>query len=225
MKGVYIVIPAFQEEQKIGQVVQDIVECGYKNIVVVDDGSKDATGAIAQEQGALVVTHRINRGKGAATRTGIDVAKHLGASIVVTIDGDGQHFPSDIASLIKPILQGDCDVVLGYRPFIRSSMPWYKITHNFIANGVTAIYAGIHVKDSQSGLRAYSSYACSVLDTKSDSYEYESEIVHLIASHKLSFQEVPIAVAYTEYSKNKAHKQNMTNGLKTVYKMIFNRLS
>ncbi len=225
MKGVYIVIPAFQEEKKIGQVVQDILKCGYHNIIVVDDGSKDATEKVAREAGALVFRHLLNRGKGAATRTGIDAAIQLGASIVVTIDGDGQHYPSDIAALIEPILRQECDVVLGYRPFNRISMPWYKITHNFIANGVTTMYAGIRVKDSQSGLRAYSRKACQLLDTKSDSYEYESEVVHLIAFNHLNFKEVPISVAYTEYSKNKVQKQNITNGIKTVYKMIFNRLS
>ncbi len=225
MKGVYIVIPAFQEEKKIGQVVQDVLKSGYRNIVVVDDGSKDATGLVAREAGAYVVQHRLNRGKGAATRTGIEAAMRFGASIVVTIDGDGQHFPSDISALIEPIVRGECDVTLGYRPFSTSSMPWHKITHNFIANGVTALYAGIHVKDSQSGLRAYSYEACQLLDTKSDTYEYESEVIQLIAFHKLRFKEVPVSVAYTEYSKNKLQKQNITNGIKTVYKMIFNRLS
>jgi UDP-N-acetylglucosamine---dolichyl-phosphate N-acetylglucosaminyltransferase len=225
MKGVYIVIPAFQEEGKIGQVVQDVFRAGYQNIVVVDDGSMDATSDVAKEAGAHVVRHRLNRGKGAATRTGIEAAMYLGASTIVTIDGDGQHFPSDITALISPILEGECDVVLGYRPFSRSSMPWYKITHNFIANGVTALYAGIRVRDSQSGLRAYSYEACQLLDTKSDSYEYESEVIHLIAFHKLRFKEIPVSVAYTDYSKNKVYKQNITNGIKTVYKMIFNRLS
>ncbi|HLC49513.1 MAG TPA: glycosyltransferase family 2 protein [Candidatus Andersenbacteria bacterium] len=225
MNGVYVVIPAFNEEKKIGQVVQDVLQHGYSNIIVVDDGSEDATGTVAKTAGAIAITHRLNRGKGAATRTGIVAASQFGANVVVTIDGDGQHFPSDIPSLIEPIMRGECDVVLGYRPFVQSSMPWHKITHNVIANGVTAMYAGIRVKDSQSGLRAYSNRACQLLDTKSDSYEYESEIIHLIAVHKLSFQEVPISVAYTEYSKNKIHKQNISNGIKTVYKMIFNRLS
>ncbi|MDA1169337.1 MAG: glycosyltransferase family 2 protein [bacterium] len=225
MNGVYIVIPALNEEKKIGQVVQDVLQCGYKNVLVVDDRSNDTTGAVAKAAGAVVITHKLNRGKGAATRTGIVAASRLGADVVVTIDGDGQHFPTDITALVEPILQGECDAVLGYRPFVRTSMPWYKIGHNFIANGITTMYAGIRVKDSQSGLRAYSHKACQLLDTKSDSYEYESEIIYLIAFHKLIFKEVPISVVYTEYSKNKVHKQNITNGIKTVYKMVLNRLS
>ncbi len=225
MEAVYIVVPAYQEAKKIGQVIAEIQTAGYNNIVVVDDGSSDDTEAIARLAGALVARHPINRGKGAATRTGIVAALRLGADLVVTIDGDGQHNPQEISFLIAPIVSGKYDVVLGTRSIQKAMMPWYKVLQNKIANLITAVYAGIYVKDSQSGFRAYSRRACELLDTTSDSYEYESEVIRLVVLHQLNFQELPISVAYTPYSTGKLHKQDIVNGAKTLYKMLWNALS
>ncbi len=225
MKAVYIVIPAYNEATVLGKVIDNIKKEGFSDIIVVDDGSYDATLAIAETHGALAVRHRLNRGKGAATKTGIEAALARGAKIIVTMDADDQHNPAEIKQLIEPIADGACDVTLGTRQFSKEHMPTYKILHNTVANLVTAMYAKIRVQDSQSGFRAYSREACLLLDTKTDSYEYESEIIRLIAIHRLSFREIPISVAYTPYSIGKLHKQNISNGIRTVYKMIWNALS
>lgn len=225
MKAVYIVIPAYNEEAAIGEVIDNVLKEGFSSIIVVDDGSSDNTAAVATKSSALTLRHKINRGKGAATRTGIEAALSLGAEIVVTIDADGQHNPKEIKQLIQPILDNTCDVVLGSRQFANTQMPAYKILHNKMANIITTMYAKIHVQDSQSGFRAYSKHACMLLDTKSDSYEYESEIIRLIATHKLSYKEIPISTLYTDYSTGKLHKQDISNGIRTVYKMIWNILS
>ena len=225
MKAVYIVIPAYNEEKVIGQVIDTIAKEGFSSIIVVDDGSKDNTAAAAGNRGALVLRHQLNRGKGAATRTGIEAAISLGADIVVTIDGDGQHDPKEIKSLIEPIINNEYEVVLGSRTLETQTMPAYKVLHNKIANGITKLYSGISVQDSQSGFRAYSKHACMFLDTKSDSYEYESEIIRLIATHRLSYKEMPISTLYTRYSTSKLHKQDISNGIRTVYKMIWSALS
>src|SRR3989344_8746244 len=112
----WIVIPAYNEEKVIQDVIREIQAAGYRNIVVVDDGSADQTYEKARAmQSVVVLKHLINRGKGAATKTGIEAAKMLGAGIIVTMDGDGQHNPEDIARLIKPIKDNHCDVVLGTR--------------------------------------------------------------------------------------------------------------
>ncbi len=225
MKAVYIVIPAYNEETLIGQVVKEVAKEGFTSIIAVDDGSSDETSRAAQAEGAIVLRHSLNRGKGAATRTGIEAAIKLGADIVVTVDGDGQHSPKEIAHLIKPIMEEKYDVVLGSRQISKGPMPSHKIVHNKIANTITLLYSGIRVQDSQSGFRAYSRHACSLLDTTSDSYEYESEVIRLIAAHKLSYTEVPISTLYTDYSTTKLHKQDISNGIRTVYKMLWNALS
>ncbi len=222
--SVWIVIPAYNEEAVIASVIADIRAAGYDNILVVDDGSKDATFKVAQKSGAVAIRHRLNRGKGAATKTGIEAAKLLGADIVVTIDGDGQHNPEDIQNLIFPIQNRKADVVLGTRLKDPKGMPWYKIAHNWIGNAIVWYLYGLWVSDSQSGFRAYSQKAMQMIDTKTDRYEYDSEVIREIRKHRLKFSEVPIEVRYTEYSMGKLYKQSFLTGIKTVSRMIFHML-
>lgn len=222
----FIVIPAFNEASVIQSVIREIQSAGYANIIVVDDGSSDATQEEAAKIiGARALRHKINRGKGAATKTGIEAAKILGADIIVTLDGDGQHDPCDIAKLIAPIQNKKCDVVLGTRLIDPRGMPWYKILANHFGNFVTWYLFGLWVTDSQSGFRAYSRHAAETINTRSDRYEYDSEVIREIYVYKLKFQEVPIAVRYTDYSMNKLQKQGLWNGVKTVYKMVWGLIS
>jgi glycosyltransferase involved in cell wall biosynthesis len=218
---IFIVIPAFNEESVIQDVIKEVQDVGYNNIIVVDDGSNDNTYGKAKTLGAIVFRHKINRGKGAATKTGIEAAKLLEADIIVTMDGDGQHDPKDIEKLVEPIIQNNCDVVLGTRFQNPKGMPWYKIIANKIGNFFTWYLFGLWVTDSQSGFRAYSKHAAKVIDTKADRYDYDSEVIREIYIYKLKYKEVPITVRYTEYSIGKLEKQNLSNGFKTLYKMIF----
>lgn len=218
---IFVVIPAFNEESVICDVIKEVQSSGYENIVVVDDGSSDKTYQKAKDSGVVALKHKINRGKGAATKTGIEAAKLLGADIIVTMDGDGQHDPKDMAKLIGPITSKKCDVVLGTRLLDPEGMPWYKIAQNHIGNFFTWYLFGLWVTDSQSGFRAYSRHASEIINTKADRYEYDSQVIREIYIYKLRFKEVPIAVRYTEYSMGKTEKQGFINGLITLYKMIW----
>ncbi len=220
----WIIIPAYNEASVIADVISDVRNAGYANILVIDDGSKDTTYDTAKKTGIVALKHRINRGKGAATKTGIEAAKLMGADIIVTMDGDGQHNPDDIARLIEPIKRNHCDVVLGSRLKNPEGMPWYKILHNHIGNAIVWFLYGLWVSDSQSGFRAYSRHAAEVINTKTDRYEYDSEVIREIYKYKLKFKEIPIEVRYTEYSMGKATKQSLANGIKTVYRMLFHML-
>ncbi len=221
-RNIFIVIPAFNEDVIIQDVIKEINNEGYKNIIIVDDGSKDNTFRKAKEiNGVTALKHKLNRGKGAATRTGIEAAKLLGDDIIVTMDGDGQHDPKDIEKLVKPIIENKKDVILGSRLKNPEGMPHYKRIHNHIANIITWYLFGLWVTDSQSGFRAYSKKAADLINTKADRYEYDSEIIREIYICKLHFEEVPIRVRYTDYSKSKLEKQNIFNGFKTVYKMFW----
>jgi len=225
-KNIFIVIPAYNEGKIIQEVITDIQKAGYSNIVLVDDGSKDDTFSKAQEiLPKTVFRHRLNRGKGAATKTGIEVAKILGADIVVTLDGDGQHDPADIKKLTAPIEFDSFNVVLGTRLLNPKGMPKHKILANKIGNFFTWYLYGLWVTDSQSGFRAYSRHAIEVINTKSDRYEYDSEVIREIRKYKLKYKEVPITVRYTEYSMGKIQKQDFLTGLKTLYKMIWSIIS
>lgn len=227
---VYIILPAYSESKVIKEVIQSIKKEGYKNIIVVDDGSSDNTYEQAKSTGVITISHPINRGKGAATQTGIDAAKLLNADILVTMDSDGQHDPKDIKKLVKPILENKADVVIGSRMIDNKDMPSSRVLMNKIANVVTYIFFGIMVKDSQSGFRAYSKKAYNSVYTYMDRYEFESEMLGQIKSANLKIKEVPIKVIYTDYSKSKYKHmskfspQGLTNGIKMVVRLIENSL-
>jgi len=223
--NVFVVIPVYNESRVIGDVIQEVRNAGDYSILVVDDGSKDSTfRQIDLHDGVCALRHKINRGKGAAVKTGIVAANRLGADIIVTMDGDGQHDPHDIEKMIQPILDKKCDVVLGSRPRNNGQMPFIKVIANKIGNTITWLLYGIHVSDSQSGFRAYSHYAATIIDTKADKYEYDSKVIREINNNRLKFLEVPIKVRYTEYSMGKPQKQGFVNGIKTFIRMIWSML-
>lgn len=219
-KKIFIVIPAFNEERVICSVLDEVRAAGFENIIVVDDGSCDGTHRVVEKSGeAIALKHFINRGKGGAIKTGIEAAKILGADVVITMDGDGQHNPGDIPRMITLLNEG-CDVVLGSRLKNPKGMPAYKILHNTIGNFCVWMIYGLWVTDSQSGFRAYSKRAIDLIDTKTARYEYDSEVIREISHHQLNFAEIPIEVRYTEYSMSKKNKMNLANGAKVLIKML-----
>lgn len=217
-----VVIPCYNEGQVIASVIRDVRAIGNYTIIVVDDGSSDGTYEQIIDEDIVALRHKINRGKGAAVKTGIAAANLLSVDVVVTMDGDGQHDPAEIAQLIKPIISGDSDVVLGSRVLDRDEMPARKKIANKIGNLITWLFYGILVSDSQSGFRAYSRYAALIIDARADKYEYDSKIIREIKHNRLRFCEVPVRTIYTTYSAEKKNKQGFINGLVTVYRMIWN---
>lgn len=220
-----IVIPIFNEAQVIGLVLNEIRRHGNFILIVVDDGSADESFVQASAHGALTLRHKLNRGKGAAIKTGVMAANLLKADIIVTMDGDGQHDPADIQTLVEPIISDKMDAVLGARLLNREKMPWIKTIANFIGNLVTWLFYGILVSDSQSGFRAYSKYAALVIDTKADKYEYDSKVIREVKNYRLRFTEVPVHTRYTEYSTGKKQKQGFVNGIVTLFRMIWKMIA
>lgn len=227
-KKIYIVLPAFGEDRIIKEVVNNVREAGYNNIIVVDDGSSDNTFQKAKETGVFTIQHVINRGKGAATQTGIDASLLLGADIVVTMDSDGQHNPQEIKFLIEPLLQNSADVVVGSRMLNGHNMPKARRLMNILANFVTYIFFGVYISDSQSGFRAYTKEALKGVTTHLDRYEFESEMLGQIKRKRIT--EVPIEVIYSDHSYNKYKgfknfsPQGLFNGIAMVIRMIENSL-
>src|SRR5205814_9312848 len=122
-----IIIPAYNEESTIGEVIQHVLDLNLqdmeKQIIVVDDGSSDQTGEIAKSKDAVVMRHLINRGLGGALGTGIEAALLRNVDVIVTCDADKQHSPADIISIIEPILKRSADVVIGSRMLENGGMP------------------------------------------------------------------------------------------------------
>jgi len=153
-RSVFVVIPAYNEAGCVGTVAR-AVKSRIPNVVVVDDGSSDQTAAEAEKAGAIVLTHLINRGQGAALKTGIDYALACGADIVVTFDSDGQHRAEDIDLLLAPILQQGFDVVLGSR-FLDSGQHVPPLRKLALKIGLifTRLVSRIRVSGTHNGLRA-----------------------------------------------------------------------
>jgi glycosyltransferase involved in cell wall biosynthesis len=220
-----VVIPIFNEAEIICDVLQETRQYGDFILIVVDDGSSDDGYVRATAFGALAIRHKLNRGKGAAVKTGIMAANLLEVDVVVTMDGDGQHDPADIDSLVTPIIDGTVDVVLGSRVLKRDEMPTVKIIANFMGNFFTWLFYGLWVSDSQSGFRAYSKFAALIIDTKADKYEYDSKVIREIKNNRLRYKEIPVRTRYTAYSMGKTQKQGFFNGLVTLFRMIWKMIA
>ncbi len=207
-KHLVIVIPAYNESRVIGEVLASLPKTlpgiGKITLLVVDDNSSDNTAAIIRDNGATCIHHEMNLGAGGATVTGIEAAKKLKADIVVTMDADGQHSPDDLCAVIRPILDREVDVVLGSRMKAQAKgMPWHKVIGNNLLNAVTFAFYRIWVSDSQSGYKAFSRKAVTMIELKTSGYELCSEIIGEIKNKKLRYTEVPISTIYTDYSKRK----------------------
>jgi glycosyltransferase involved in cell wall biosynthesis len=218
MNNVYVVIPAYNEEKTITPVIHDVQQYA-RQIIVVDDGSVDNTGTLAQKEGVVVLRHIVNRGQGAAIKTGIDYALMNGADVIVTFDSDGQHIGSDIPRVIQPILNGKVDVVIGSRFLDRkSNVPLKRKIVLKLAILFTWMVNGIKLTDAHNGLRAFSHQAAQKINIKQDRMAHASEFIHEISKHKFLFQEVPVTIRYTNYSMQKG--QRTLNSLKIVFDLV-----
>jgi glycosyltransferase involved in cell wall biosynthesis len=218
-----IVIPAYNEALTIADVVRGAVKIADR-VVVVDDGSRDKTAALAREAGALVVRHAVNRGVGAALGTGIEAAVQLGAEAVVTMDADGQHRAEDAAKVFARLDQGDVDFVIGSRMKRGEepgNMPLHRVLFNTVGNVLTFLLFGVWVTDSQSGLRGLSRQAATTIELRTNGMESLSEFIKEKKDRRWRMAEVPIKAIYTDYSMSKG--QNFFVGVKVAMRLIFRR--
>src|SRR5689334_10887027 len=147
------VIPAYHAERSIADVVAGVRAAGLSDVIVVDDGSDDATAALAERAGARVLRHQRNRGKGAALWTGFAAAR--GAQSVLTLDADGQHDPAEIPRLVTAAREHPEALVIGARTLSREAMPGRSRLGNHVSTFFLARFTGEPLSDSQSGFRVY----------------------------------------------------------------------
>ncbi|HUR81446.1 MAG TPA: glycosyltransferase family 2 protein [Thermoanaerobaculia bacterium] len=198
-----VVIPAYNEAEAVGGVVAELVGRGHR-VIVVDDGSRDATTSAAKRNGAIVLRHAVNRGQGAALQTGIAYALKRGAEFIVTFDSDGQHAAEDVDALVAPLLAHRADVTLGSR-FRGSTEGMTALRRMMLKAAVlfTRYASGARVTDTHNGLRAFTRAAAAKLDIRLDRMAHASEILDQIVQHGLRYEEVPVHVRYTAYSRRK----------------------
>ncbi len=217
-----IVIPAYREEQAIGDVVRSALGVADR-VLVVDDGSDDRTAEIAAVAGATVVRHAVNRGLGGALGTGIEGALRLGADMIVTMDADGQHRASDAKRIFDRLAEGGADFVIGSRMLEqKGNMPLARRFAQRMGNALTYLLYRKWVTDSQSGLRGMTRSAAERLELRSSRMEVSSEFIKEIVDKNLRLVEIPIEAVYTAYSLSKG--QSFAVGIETALKLIWRRL-
>lgn len=217
---VFIVVPAYNEAKHIGRVIRGLFEHGWRNVVVVDDGSSDDTASAARAAGATVLCHAINRGQGAALQTGNEYVLSRGARWIVHFDGDGQFNPRDIGAAVAIIEDKEVEAVLGSR-FLdnRSKIPWVK--KYFIlpaARLVNYFLTGLKLTDAHNGFRILSRAAAEKITITQDGMAHNSEIPYQIRKQNISYVECPVEVLYFESG------QGVIGGFKIVKDYIVGRM-
>lgn len=223
MKGL-IVIPAYNEEGVIASVIKKIpskISAQRVDYLVVNDGSTDNTEEVLRNIRANYVSHPINRGLGAALGTGFEYARNNGYNFLVTLDGDGQHDPSEIREVLEPVLNGQADFVIGTRVY-KKGMPFSRRLLTFFASIATYFFTGVWTTDSQSGFRAFSKKAIQNINIEVNRMEVSSEFFYLTKINNLKFKEVQITPIYTKYSLAKG--QDAFNSFNILGKLFLRRI-
>ena len=204
--GCLVVIPAYNEAVNLPNVIAEVPRhvCGLAvQIVVVADGCTDGTEEVARKGGAMVMQRDLRRGQGAAIRLGYVAAIRAGSHVVVTMDADGQHHPGEIERLVRPLLEGEADMVQGSR-VLGSFHVEQKIRKHgvkFFARILTFL-SGTQITDPANGFRAVLTSALRKLDLRQDQY-FVSEVILDAAQKGLRVQEVPITVRGRVHGKSK----------------------
>lgn len=216
------IIPAYQESRAIDQVIR-IAQKYCTHVVVVDDGSTDNTGKIAQDNGATVLRHPTNLGKGAALRTGFDYTVKKQYDIMITLDGDLQHNPHSIPRFLDKIKQG-YDIIVGSRYQTQSEdMPFARKLSNLITTTVLRVFFKVPVTDSQSGYRAFKRRVLETIPVRDNGFAAETEI--LIDAQRAGFliSEVPIATSYGDEKSKIRPGRDISRWLVTLSQYFFYR--
>ncbi len=190
-----IVIPAYNQEREIGHLVSQIKQLGF-DVVVVDDGSDDATADAAKKAGAIVIKHEKNLGKGAAIRTGLEYISKTDVDALILMDGDGQHSPLNIKSLIQKAQESEASLIIGNRMDDTRSMPFLRKCANAFMSLVLSIMAKQKVRDSQSGFRLLKRALFEKLKLKTANFEIESEMIIKASRMGFKISSVPIKTIY-----------------------------
>lgn len=215
------VIAAYHEETRLPQVLDSVLP-HVDEIVVVDDGSMDRTAEVAARSNVWVLRHPLNRGQGAALRTGTEAALELGADVIIHLDADGQHDPAYISAVLEPICLGKADVVFGSR-FLGVPIEGAPVSRRALHVAIRIFnrwVLGIPVTmtDPQTGCRAFSAESARALPFYQDRMAHASEILLRVTRSHWRWQEVPIRVIYSSETLKKGQKT--TDAFKIVWQLV-----
>ena len=220
----FIVIPCFNEQDTIHDVISSLMKSGYRHVIVVDDNSSEDIPLALRGLPVIYIRHPINLGQGAALQTGFEYAKMNQADIVVTFDGDGQHSSNDIRNLIAPILKNESDIVLGSR-FLKTSrtnIAFPRVILLQIGRYIEWPFTGLLLSDVHNGIRALNRKALERINITESGMAHATEIIMQIRRNKLRFAEVPVTIQYSKYSKKKG--QSFWNSINIFFDLIFKKI-
>lgn len=222
MNTCFIIIPAFNEQPVLAQVIAGIRAVSGAEIILVDDGSIEPL-QVSGYAGLHVLRHIVNLGQGAAIATGIAFALEQGAEIILTFDADGQHDPQDIENIQQPVRSGVVDIALGSRFLGRTNkIPWVRTVMIFCARCLHFLLTGLWMTDAHNGFRALNRQAAEAISITENRMAHASEIILEIKRKKLRWEEVPVHIAYTSYSLRKG--QHSSNGVRIFFDVVLHKL-
>ncbi|MCU1227990.1 MAG: glycosyl transferase family 2 [Acidobacteria bacterium] len=191
------VIPAFNAARTIEPVVIGALP-HVERVIVIDDGSHDASADVAAKAGAVVLKHEVNRGKGGALKTGFAYVLEQGFDGVITLDADGQHLPSEIPKLIAARRETGADIIIGGRAHLFGEMLPRRRMANRFASWAISKGSGARIDDSQSGYRFYSASLLRAITLRSDGFDMESEVLVLAGMRHFRIITIPISLGFVD---------------------------
>jgi len=216
-----IIIPAFNESGAISRLIRKIRDLNL-NFIVVDDGSTDDTAEIAEKSGALVLRSQVNQGKGAALIRGFEYCLKNKFDSAITMDGDGQHLPEDIADFIRLAAeQKDLGMIIGNRMVNRRNMPFIRVMTNKFMSWLLSCLTRQKISDSQCGFRLIKREVLEKLSLKTNKFEIESEMIIEAAQNGFKIGSIPIQ---TVYQKERSHINPVVDTIR-FFRLIFKKIS
>jgi glycosyltransferase involved in cell wall biosynthesis len=217
-------IPAFNEAATIVDVIRGL-RGQVDHVLVVDDGSTDATSALARQAGAEILQHRYNQGKGHAIRTGLQALGGRSFTHMLILDGDMQHLPSEAPRLLAAAAGTDADLVLGVRSFGRDQMPASRYHANRLGSRALSSFVGIPIDDTQCGFRVFKLAALKGLRFRARGYEIETEMLVKLSRRRARIVTVPVTAVYRgQVSKLRPVRDTTRTCFLAVYYRFIERL-
>lgn len=197
MAKICVLIPVLNESHAIGAVVESLRKRNL-DVVVVDDGSTDGSGAIAGQKGATVIRHDTKKGKGQSLRDGFQHIVERGYDGVVTMDGDGQHDAADLEQFIRLVERERPGVIVGDRMAKPDGMPWIRYLTNRLMSAIISLACGQRIPDTQCGYRYIDTRVLRNISLNCDDFEIETEMLMKAAKRGCRICSVPIKTIYQD---------------------------
>jgi len=223
---VVVVMPAFNAASTLRMTYAELPRHAMDLVIVVDDGSTDATAAIAKELGLELFVHNRNYGYGANQKTCYREALKAGADIIVMVHPDYQYDPTLLPDIIQPIREGKADVVLGSRLLdahpVKQGMPWWKYIANRVLTGLENAVFGLRLSEYHTGYRAFRREALESvnLDMNSDNFIFDQEIIAQLVNLGMRIAEVSVPTRYFPQASSASFAQSSVYGMSILWLLL-----